>query len=156
MSAAPPPPTPTSRELPLAKFFNRTPLHRALGVTIERVEGGVVLRGAIGEAFVRADGLDSLHGGAIATLLDSATNFAILAETGQPWATLDFRVDYLRPTKLGEIEVRAMVVQAGSTIGRSRAELRDSTGKLTAVAIATMAVDRSVARSQPSGPGQST
>ena len=133
------------KELPLARIFSRTPLHRALGVEIERIAGGVALKGTIGEAFVRADGLDALHGGAIATLLDSATNFAILAETGRAWATLDFRVDYLRPTKLGPIEVTATVVQAGSTIGRARAELRDSTGKLTAVGIATMAGDRSLA-----------
>lgn len=139
-------PPPPAKELPLARIFSRTPLHRALGVEITRIEGGVALKGNVGPDFVRAEGLDTLHGGAIATLLDSATNFAILAETGRPWATLDFRVDYLRPTKLGAIEVTATVVQAGSTIGRSRAEMRDSTGKLTAVATATMAGDRSLER----------
>jgi uncharacterized protein (TIGR00369 family) len=144
-------PTPPVKELPLERIFSRTPLHRALGVEITRMEGGVVLKGTVGAAFARADGLDSLHGGAIATLLDSATNFAILAETGRPWATLDFRVDYLRPTKLGPIEVRATVVQAGATIGRSRAELRDSTGKLTAVATATMAGDRSLEKPASTG-----
>lgn len=138
-----------STEKPRASFlaaaFQRTAIHRALGVRVERSEGGVTLKGTVGSDFARADGLESLHGGAVATLLDSATNFAIMAETKQAWATVDFRVDYIRPTKLGEVEVRASVVQAGSSVGRARAELWDSTGKLTAMAVATLLVDKSLA-----------
>ena len=131
------------------KTFRRTPLHRALGMNVERIEGGIVFRGVVGSDFVRADGLDTLHGGAIATLLDSATTFAIAAETKQAWATVDLRIDYLRPTKLGEVEVLATVIQAGSTVGRTRAELKDATGRVTAVATATLLVDKSAAPSKP-------
>ena len=127
----------------LEQGFMATPLHRALGVSIEQCNGGVVFRGTIGNDFARADGLTALHGGAIATLLDSATTFAAIAETGRLWATVDLRVDYLRPARLGEVEVIGTVVRAGSNIARTRAELRDSSGKVAAVAIATLAADPS-------------
>lgn len=142
-------PTEKPKGSSLDKVFRRTPLHRALGVTAERVEGGIALRGTVSAEFVRADGLDTLHGGAVAALLDSATTLAIVAETKQPWATIDLRIDYLRPTKLGQIEVLATVIYAGSTVGRARAELKDAGGKATAVATATLLVDRSFVPSKP-------
>lgn len=130
----------------LDAIFHRTPIHRALGVHLERLENGVALKGAIGTEFARQDGLNFLHGGAVATLLDSATNFAVFSETRQAWATIDLRVDYIRPTALGDIEVRAWVVHAGASVGRARAELRDGSGKLTAVATATLLADKSFVR----------
>jgi uncharacterized protein (TIGR00369 family) len=78
-----------------------------------------------------------MHGGGVATLLDSALTYAVIAETGRLWATVDLRVDYLRSVPLGDLEVTATVVHLGTTVSRCRAELRDASGRLAAVGIAT-------------------
>lgn len=127
----------------IAALFAMTPLHRRLGVAVSKVEGGVLFSGEVDPEFARADGMPFLHGGAVGTLLDSAATFALVAETGKVWATVDLRVDYLRPVPLGAVEVRGTVVRAGSAIGRAGAELRDAEGNLCATAVATFAAERS-------------
>ncbi len=122
--------------------FQATALHRDLGATIETRENGVLLRARVGDRFARGDGLSVMHGGGIATLLDSATVWAAVTVTQRLWATADLRVDYLRPVRLGEVEVVANLLQVGSTIARSCAELRDSTGRVAATAVATLVADK--------------
>lgn len=126
----------------LGELFARTELHRHLGVTIERAPGGVRLAGSVDPVWARLEGAPFLHGGAVATMLDSASTFALIAETGRIWATVDMRVDYLRPASLEGVEVVATVVRAGGTIGRAQAELRDGSGKVCATATATFAAER--------------
>jgi uncharacterized protein (TIGR00369 family) len=116
-----------------------TPLHRQLSLQIRRNDTGIVLSGVLGPDLARADGHEVAHGGAVATLLDTATVWAAVATTSRLWATVDIRVDYLRPTALGQFIVEANVLAAGSTVTRARAELRDASGNLTASAIATLA-----------------
>lgn len=127
----------------IAELFAMTPLHRNLGVAIERAPGGVRIAGSVDEAWARADGMPFLHGGVLATLLDSACTFALIAETGRLWATVDMRVDYLRPASLEGVEVVATVLRAGGSIGRTQAELRDASGKVCATAVGTFAAERS-------------
>lgn len=127
----------------LSELFARTELHRHLGVSIERAPGGVRLAGSVDPVWSRVEGMPFLHGGAVATMLDSASTFALIAETGRLWATVDMRVDYMRPASLEGVEVVATVVRAGGAIGRTQAELRDASGKLCASAVATFAAERS-------------
>jgi uncharacterized protein (TIGR00369 family) len=129
--------------LDLVELFSTTPLHRGLGVAVQALEDGVRLAGEIPDTWARADDMPYLHGGTVATLLDSAATFALIAVTQKLWATVDMRVDYLRPVPLGPVEARGTVVRAGSSIGRARAELRDGGGALCATAVATFAADRS-------------
>lgn len=126
----------------LGSLFAMTELHRNLGVAIERAPGGVKLSGSVAPAFSRMEGAPFLHGGVVATLLDSASTFALIAETGRVWATVDMRVDYLRPASLEGVEVVATVLRAGGTIGRTQAELRDTSGKVCAIATGTFAAER--------------
>jgi uncharacterized protein (TIGR00369 family) len=99
-------------------------------------------------------GLETMHGGGVATLLDSATTLAVVAETQRRWATVDLRVDYLRPTRLGAVEVIGVVVHAGSSVARARAELRDSTGRPTAVGLATLVAESPTDRTPRQGEGE--
>ena len=115
-----------------------TPLHRQMALTLVRTESGVTLGGTFGPDMARADGMNVAHGGAIASALDTATVWAAVAATSRLWATADLRVDYLRPAALGDITVTGSVLQAGSAVARTRAELRDSLDRLAAVATATL------------------
>lgn len=126
----------------LAGLFMGIPLHRRLGVTISRSPGGIRLTGLIGEDWARFDGATELHGGVVAALLDSAATFCLLADTGRVWATVDLRIDYLRPAAVGHIEVVAAVVRAGRTVARAHAELRDAGRQLCATTTGTFAAQQ--------------
>jgi uncharacterized protein (TIGR00369 family) len=109
----------------LQRLLDTTPLHRALGLRVASVgDAGVVLRAEAGPAHLVEDGAGYLHGGVVATVLDSAATFALIAATGTDWSTVDLRVDYLRPVPAGVLEIRGSAVQIGRRLGRARAEVR--------------------------------
>jgi uncharacterized protein (TIGR00369 family) len=79
------------------------------------------------------------HGGAVATLIDSAMAFAImpmLAENEHSM-TVDLTIHYLRPVSEGSARAIARVVRAGKRVITVSAELFDSNEKLAATAIST-------------------
>jgi uncharacterized protein (TIGR00369 family) len=129
-------------ELTLAEMFLGIPVHRALGVTLTITAEGIELRGTVPEAFARADGYPTMHGGAVASLLDSAATFALLAHEMDGWATADLRIDYLRPVLLGDVLVTASALRVGATLARARGELSDSSGKVSAMGFGTFVRER--------------
>jgi uncharacterized protein (TIGR00369 family) len=56
------------------------------------------------------------HGGILSALVDIAGHAAIVAKLGRGVATLDLRVDYLRPAS-GTIRAAATVVKLGKSLG---------------------------------------
>jgi uncharacterized protein (TIGR00369 family) len=123
----------------LQALCDQSPLHRALGVRMQRSEAGVTINVEIDAAWSTGGEQPVAHGGIIATLLDSAATFALIAHSGHDWVTVDLRVDYLRPTQLGPLTIEGEVTHAGKRLGRARASLTDSTGRVCAVAVGTFA-----------------
>lgn len=111
--------------LDLQAFYDESPFDRVLGLRIERSGEVVVVRGTLGHNLAVDSAGSFVHGGAVASVLDVALTFALIARTEHDWVTVDLRVDYLRPAPLGAIEARAEVLQTGRNIGRTRGELRD-------------------------------
>lgn len=116
-------------------MLDMTPLHRLLGFRLESFDaenGIIVIACQAGEAAERADGAGQAHGGAIATLIDSAACYAacILARRSVP--TMNLHVDYLRPASGPEMTATARVVRAGRTAAVVDVEVM-SAGKLVAV-----------------------
>ena len=141
--------------LDLQVFCDESPYHRSFGLKIERLDGGVVLRGVLGPAFA-VDGNGAFaHGGAVASVLDIALACTLIAQTDFDWVTVDLRVDYLRPTALGPITAQAEVLHGGRNLGRARGELRDGTGRVCAVAVGSFApnVNATAAAPPPSARG---
>ena len=56
------------------------------------------------------------HGGILSALVDIAGHAAIVTRTGRGVATIDMRVDYLRPAS-GTLSARAEIIKFGRTIG---------------------------------------
>jgi uncharacterized protein (TIGR00369 family) len=80
-----------------------------------------------------------LHGGATATLIDTAMAFACitcLAE-GEKTTTVDLTVHYLRPHNEGEVSCTAKVLRAGRRILTVSAEVFNEEEKLIATAISS-------------------
>ena len=78
-----------------------------------------------------------LHGGATATLIDTATAFAVISaqEKGAQSTTVDLTIHYLRPHTNGEVVCTARLVRAGRRISSVSAEVADEEGKLIATAL---------------------
>lgn len=140
-------------ELDLQALCDQVSLHRDLGIVISRVEGGVICRATVPSDFVVDAGRGTVHGGIIATLLDTAVTFALIGSTGQDWVTVDLRVDYLRPVVAGTVTAEAEVLRAGRRIGSARAMLRDAEGQECAVCIGTFAAAGAIAGSSGDPPG---
>jgi uncharacterized protein (TIGR00369 family) len=81
------------------------PHNRELGLTVVDVEppGTITMRLPYAERLVGDPETGVLHGGAVTTLLDSASGSAAMLRLGTPTkiATLDLRIDYLKPAPRG-------------------------------------------------------
>lgn len=80
-----------------------------------------------------------LHGGATASLIDTATAFACISclEKGEQTMTIDLTIHYLRPHKTGEVSCTAKVVRNGKKIQTVSAEVVNEDGKIIATALST-------------------
>ena len=114
------------------------PFAKLLGIEVESMEPGhAVLSMQIRDDLKRNGGI--AHGGAVATLIDSAMAFAILPTLAENEhsITVDLTIHYLRPLSEGAARASARVVRAGKRVITVSAELFDSQEKLAATAIST-------------------
>lgn len=80
-----------------------------------------------------------MHGGAMASLIDTATAFAIVSQLDNPerFTTVDLTVNYLRAVTEGPVTCQARVVRAGRRLLTLSAEAHDALGNLAAIAVST-------------------
>lgn len=119
----------------LAGEYASLPIGETLGFRIAEVEiGRVVL---VGNPDRRSYNLlDSVHGGWIAAILDTAMALSNLSTLSaeQGFTSLDIRVNFLRPVtaETGEVRAHGRVIQGGRRISYCEASLQDASGKLLA------------------------
>ena len=82
-----------------------------------------------------------MHGGAIASLLDTAAAFAVLTilEPQQTTTTVDLTIHYLRPIFHGKVTAHARILRAGRRLVVVTIDVADTQGELAAAAITTYA-----------------
>ena len=118
------------------------PIAKTVGFELVEVEEGrVVFEGAPSLAMYNPIG--TVHGGWIATLLDSACGCAVhsLLKPGQAYTTLELKTVFHRALSAG-ITVRAegRIIQHGRRAAFSEARLKGLDGKLYATATSTLLV----------------
>ncbi|MBL4583143.1 MAG: PaaI family thioesterase [Pseudomonadales bacterium] len=89
-------------EVAVNKFAKRHPGFKDLDFKIVAIENGTAsMRLPYNRKFVGDLSTGSLHGGVITTLLDTVCGLCVMTKVRKfaPIATIDLRVDYLRPTK---------------------------------------------------------
>jgi uncharacterized protein (TIGR00369 family) len=122
------------------KTLSRVPYAHLLGIELVSAErGAATLRLSVREELTRMEGL--MHGGAIASLVDTASAFAVIS-TLQPLertVTVDLTIHYLRPALRGQITARARVLRAGRRIVTLAVDVTDDSGELISTAITTYA-----------------
>lgn len=116
----------------------KVPFAKLLGIELEDIDSGVAtLAFDIKPEFKQNHGV--VHGGAIASLIDSATAFAIISllPAGEHATTVDLTISYLRPLTDGRARAVARVLRSGQRLITVSAELFDSKGTLSATALST-------------------
>ena len=121
--------------------FDQSPYQRFLGVELVRAEEGLVeIRLPFKEDFLREDGSDWYHGGIVSALADIAGAYAAVTAAGGgegSGATIDLRIDWLKPARRGDLLATGRVVKAGRRICVADVEVRDAASVLVAVARGT-------------------
>jgi uncharacterized protein (TIGR00369 family) len=125
----------------LQQLLDESPVHRSLRLrVIDSTDASVTLECVSSVEHVGADGSPYLHGGVVATVLDTAATFALIQATGTDWSTVDLRLDYLRPAPAGSLCATGTAVQVGRRLGRATAQLTDtSSGRVLGTAAGTFA-----------------
>lgn len=86
-----------------------------------------------------ANPMGTVHGGILCDLADAAmgTAYASTLVEGESFATLELKVNFLRPFRTGRIVAEGRLVSGGRTIGMTECDLRDEHGRLVARASST-------------------
>ena len=124
------------RERLIREAMGRVPYARLLGIEVGSIElGAATLYMEAREELLQNRRV--LHGGATASLIDSASAFAILSllEPGENTTTVDLTVQYLRPVTEGRVTARAKVLRAGRRMITVSVEVTDASEKLVATAL---------------------
>lgn len=97
------------------------PFNRHLGMKVARSEPGKVrLEIDFREEFIGDPMRRALHGGVLFSLADAAGGMAVWSSSSDPnsrVATIDMRIDYLRPGKPERVCAEAHVVRQGNRVG---------------------------------------
>lgn len=73
------------------------------------------------------------HGGPVASLIDTVGDFAVALAVGGPVPTMNFRVDYLRPSSGQTLTGVATARKIGRTVAVVDIDVTDDQGRLCAV-----------------------
>jgi uncharacterized protein (TIGR00369 family) len=74
----------------------------------------------------------AVHGGVLATALDTAACFAAIAAAGVDCSTLDLRCDYVRPALDAEFVVRGTPLRTGKRVAWADATILTLDGRIVA------------------------
>ena len=122
----------------IRKAIDTVPFARLLGIELDEISSGTAILGLdVREQLTQNHGI--VHGGAIASLIDTATAFAIISLLAprEKVTTVDLSISYLRPLSEGRVKVIAKVLRAGRRLFVVSAEVFDKDGKLATTALST-------------------
>lgn len=122
----------------IQKAVDSVPFARLLGIELDSVGNGTATLGLkVRKELTQNHGV--VHGGAIASLIDTSTAFAIISllDPGEKVTTVDLTISYLRPITAGRITAVAKVVRAGRRLFVVSANVIGQDGKPAATALST-------------------
>ena len=125
----------------IAMIINRSPYFSLLSMEIMDLQWGTsLLEIQLEEKHLQPFGF--VHGGAIASIMDAATFWAVFPqiEKGLGLTTVEIKVNFLTPTQKGKLIAKGRCIRLGKTLALGDAEIRNNEGGLVAHGTATMMV----------------
>lgn len=122
----------------IQKAVGSVPFAKLLGIELDAISSGTATLGLdIRKDLTQNHGV--VHGGVTASLIDTATAFAIISllSPKERVTTVDLAISYLRPLTDGRITAVAKVLRAGRRLFVVSAEVFDGDGKLATTALST-------------------
>lgn len=111
------------------QFIEVIPHSRMLGMSLDEIGGGeAVISMPYDERFVGDPRSGVIHGGAVSALMDTCCGAAVISHerTAEATATLDLRIDYMRPATPGQrITAKATCYHVTRTVAFVRAVAYD-------------------------------
>ena len=120
----------------IQKMLDTSAFNLFLNITVENADPAkqeVTMRSVMRPEFERRPGSKQWHGGVIASLIDTAGDFAVGMMVGRGLPTVNFRVDYLKPAIDTALIAVAKVRRAGKSVGVADVDVFDEKGSLLAV-----------------------
>ena len=135
------PPTPESMRARLEAMRNgswRAPSSELLGLHVVALEADSAAVEMEAEAR-HANPLGTLAGGILCNLADLAMGLAFAAglAEGESFATLELKINFLKPVWTGRLRAEGWVVKRGRTVGLAECDVRNGEGQLVARASST-------------------
>src|SRR5204863_7353359 len=118
--------------------FETNTFPRPRGIELESIENGRArLSLNVEKRHLQLAGI--VHGGAIATLIDTAVAFAIVgaSEPDARFTTIEMKVNYLSAIREGRVVADARLIRDGRRIVVAECDLFDSRGQLAAKGLLT-------------------
>lgn len=121
----------------LNEFMSRSPLYRFIGLKIlELKEGYVKASFPYKEELCRIGGL--IHGGIIMTVIDYVAGLAVMTvNKGVNQATLELKVNFLKPLVKGPFIAIGQVIKVGKRTIVAEGKIYDGDNELGAVGLGT-------------------
>ena len=123
----------------ILSIVGSAPWYRLIGMTPKLLGDRVVVEMEIDKG-KHIQALGAVHGGAIASVLDSAIGLNInreIVKTGKTAVTAQLNIHYIRPVTEGKIVGMGMPVHIGSKVTVGYGEVRTEDGELVATGTAT-------------------
>ncbi len=130
-----------SYERALRRAVESAPYFQLLQIRLEEIDTGFTrFRMPFRKELTQAYGV--VHGGAIASLADTAVAFALMTiiQPGERVTTAEFKINFFAAVTGGEMIGEARVVHAGKRLVSADMEVKSQDGKLIAKGIATYAI----------------
>jgi len=127
------------------------PLAALMGIRVATVEAGRS-RVELDSDARHSTPLGTMHGGALCMLADIAMGLAYgsTLDESETFATLELKINFLRPVRRASLVAEAVVVRTGRNTGMAECTVMDQRGRLVAKASSTCMTRRD-ARSPRNG-----
>lgn len=122
----------------LKRMVENAPYYKLMKISLEEVSEGFA-RFRLPFQKELTQGFGVLHGGAIASLADTAVAYALLTlvQPGERVATAEFKINFLAAVTSGDLIGEARIINKGGKIALGEMEVKSETGKLIAKGLAT-------------------
>jgi uncharacterized protein (TIGR00369 family) len=125
----------------ISTLVNRSPYFSLLSMKIKELEWGTsVLEVELEKKHLQPFGY--VHGGAIASVIDAATFWAVFPQVkdGMGLTTVEVKANFLAPVQKGKLVVKGRCIKIGRSLALGEAYVNSAEGNLIAHGTATMMI----------------